>query len=195
MAFYGLGHVFASQGNFTEAIQNFKQASRIRPDKAFISLALGRAMALTGRYDEATTVMLDCTARHPKHIEALYFLGLLFTLNEQYERAVNEFDNALKLLYLEQNATRQEIEKKWLALYDKAYEIENEGKLDQAIGYYEKIIDHQPDFHMARYRLSQIFLSMHDYTKALAIYHIKKAPDRRQEQIVNGYNRWKLSFQ
>ena len=52
-AYFNLGKLFAGQGNFSSAVENFRQALQIQPGLPEIHEQLARALALQGKKEEA----------------------------------------------------------------------------------------------------------------------------------------------
>ncbi len=195
MAHYGLGHTLASQRHFSEAVEQFQKAARLKPDKTRILLYLGRALTKTGNFQEATAVLQDCLAEKPDHHEARFTLGLVFALENNYEIAARHFIDLARQIHLHNPSAPELKNQKAIVLYEQALEMEKKGRIEKALKTYHGILDIQPTFFPALDRICQIYLNKHAYKKALAVLHIK--PERKwlMKNIVSGFNQWKDHFQ
>jgi Tfp pilus assembly protein PilF/mono/diheme cytochrome c family protein len=75
-AHYNLAALLQARGSFTEAIDHFQWAVKLKPDHAVANNALGTALLEAGRYSEAISYFRAATAKRSDYFDAHYNLGL-----------------------------------------------------------------------------------------------------------------------
>jgi Flp pilus assembly protein TadD len=76
-AHYNLGVAFFQRGRTDEAIRQFQEAIRLKPDRAEAHNNLGTALGLTGRTDEAIRQFQEALRLKPDYAEARKNLGVV----------------------------------------------------------------------------------------------------------------------
>ncbi len=95
------GEAFAESGQFYEAIQEYERAITINKNSSLAHFRMGEAMFFQKNYQAAANAFrnaLDGTLE-PKWVEvwAHIYLGKIFDITGQRERAINEYSRALEL--------------------------------------------------------------------------------------------------
>lgn len=115
-----------SNEQYDEAIDYYRRAIRIEPEKADAINNLGLALSAKGQTDEA----LDCYRKvieiNPGHIGTLINLGSLHFNNERYDEAIEFYDKAI-----ETNPRHG------AAYYNKALSLMQKERAEEAIQAYE----------------------------------------------------------
>jgi tetratricopeptide (TPR) repeat protein len=194
MAHYGLGHTLASTGRFPEAVEQFKKAAQLRPDKGPILINLARALTVTGNLDEAILVLQNCVAKKPENQEARFTLGLVLAMGKQYELALKHFHELVRQIQPFDPSAVKSLNQEAKDGYDQAVVMEQNGRIKEAAVMYQEVIDIQPDFLPARDRLSRLYVKKREYQKALAIYQVENDPKRLLQMILSGFDQWKGSW-
>ncbi|MEN6407454.1 MAG: tetratricopeptide repeat protein [Thermoguttaceae bacterium] len=129
-----LGVELARQGRFDEAVVQYREAVRIRPDDAVSFSNLGNAMMAIGRLDEAEPSYEASLRINPDSAETHCNFGVLLTRRGQGDRAASQYESALRLRpdYVE-------------ALANYGNLLARRGQLDRAAACYEKAVQIQPD--------------------------------------------------
>lgn len=105
-AYRGLAmvHLFRERADEVDAaIQNAREAVKLRPDLPDSHTALGEAYYSKGNYDGAAAELNRAIGLRSTDYEAHFFLGWLYYTKENYELAKIEFDEALKFAESENN--------------------------------------------------------------------------------------------
>ena len=80
-----------------EAIRQFQEAIRLKPDHAEAHYNLGTALDSKGQTDEAIPQYQEATRLNPGNADAHYNLGLALASKGQTEEAIRRFEAALKV--------------------------------------------------------------------------------------------------
>jgi len=95
-----IGRIYEQQGAFEEALRIFREEV-LRTEcvnKVKAQVALGRTYLKAGLYGEAAEVLRQALEPEPKYVEALFALGLAETEQKDYEKAIEAFQKAKKIL-------------------------------------------------------------------------------------------------
>lgn len=98
----------------------------------------------------------------PYYPQARYFIGVIYTLREQYPQAIEAFRRVLRAP-AETQEQRQVIELTQLALGRLYYETD---QLDQAAEAYQAVPRTSANFHVALYEIAWVYIRMGDSTRA-----------------------------
>ena len=96
-AYNNLGNALFRKGRVEEAIGDFQEAIRLKPDLAEAYTSLGVALASTGRLDEALGQFRHAIRLKPDYAEAYYDLGIALEQSGEPERALRQFQEAVRL--------------------------------------------------------------------------------------------------
>ncbi len=98
----------------------------------------------------------------PYYPQARYFIGVIYTLREQYPQAIEAFRRVLRSPG-ETEEQREVIELTQLALGRLYYETD---QLDQAVEAYQAVPRTSANFHIALYEIAWVYIRMGDSTRA-----------------------------
>ncbi len=84
-------------GALEMAIRDTKEARRLDPGNHGAYFQLGRALAKSGRYDEALNHYEQSIAIMPENPDAHFNLGYIFLDRKEYASAAREFEEVIKL--------------------------------------------------------------------------------------------------
>jgi tetratricopeptide (TPR) repeat protein len=95
-----VGQIYESQQAYAEAIKVYQDELRYRRGKDILPVlnALGRALHLAGRSDDAIASLGKVIAEDPRYVEALYYLALSHAAANRHTQAVKYFDQANTIL-------------------------------------------------------------------------------------------------
>jgi tetratricopeptide (TPR) repeat protein len=91
-----LGAAFANKGQTDEAIRQYEEAIRLKPDYTNARYNLGVAFYQLGRIDEAIRQFQEVIRLKPDHAEARNNLGSAFGRKGQTDEAIRQFQEALR---------------------------------------------------------------------------------------------------
>jgi cytochrome c-type biogenesis protein CcmH/NrfG len=80
------------RGDFTAAIQAYKQALNLNPDDSDLKLGLARALSLSGHNEESKGVYRQVLSKSPDNADALEGLGSAFLRSDQPIEARSVFE-------------------------------------------------------------------------------------------------------
>jgi tetratricopeptide (TPR) repeat protein len=92
-----LGAAFAKKGQTDEAVRQYEEAIRLKPDYTNARYNLGVAFYQQGRIDEAIRQFQEVIRLKPDHAEAHNNLGSAFGRKGQTDEAIRQFQEALRL--------------------------------------------------------------------------------------------------
>lgn len=96
-AHLALGDVRVELGRLLEAVDAYRQATRLRPKHADAFVRLGAALAACERFDEAEAALEQAAKLTPRDWHALATLGHVRMLRQRWPEAAEAFTAALKL--------------------------------------------------------------------------------------------------
>jgi tetratricopeptide (TPR) repeat protein len=130
----GMGLFLAGQGKNDEAIHQYSEALRIRPDFAEAHNHLGNAYKIQGIPGEAMDHYKEALRIKPEYAEAYYNLGHILAGRGKIADAVKQYSTALKF--------RPEYPE---VHYHLGSALMNQGKIDEAIAHYFKALNNRPN--------------------------------------------------
>src|SRR5499427_444852 len=135
MAHNNLGALLARQGKFTEAIEQYERALRLKPDEAEAYTNLGGVLARQGKLTEAVQNCERALQLEPDYAEAYYNLAVALAAQGKLPEAVKNYERALQLKpdYAE-------------ACNNLGVALSEQGKLAEATKNYERALQLKPDY-------------------------------------------------
>ncbi|MEQ8720656.1 MAG: tetratricopeptide repeat protein [Sandaracinaceae bacterium] len=112
--------------------------------------------------DQARQAFEGVQAGSPYYPQARYFIGVIYTLREQYPQAIEAFRRVLRAP-AETDEQREVIELTQLALGRLYYETD---QLDQAVEAYQAVSRTSTNFDVALYEIAWVYIRMGDSTRA-----------------------------
>jgi len=205
VAHTGLGHFLLDREKFSEAIDHYRRALRIKPSLAKTRSNLGVALARRGALAEAAELFLQVLRVKPDDAEAHNNLGHILLGQGKTAEAVEHFHQALRTKpdYAEahinlgsvlqgQGKTNEAIERYRRALriepdfaeahYNLANALRGQGLLVEAIEHYHRALDIEPDDAMAHYHLGNCLLGQGKIAEGTEQFHqaLRIAPDHAE---------------
>jgi tetratricopeptide (TPR) repeat protein len=93
---FHLGQILTAQRRYSAAVPYLQEAVRMAPSLP-ARLALGSALAGSGRLPEALKTLEELVSAHPESAEAQFTLANLYAKREQYAEAAEAYTRTLKL--------------------------------------------------------------------------------------------------
>ncbi len=158
LPYYERGIVYRSMKEYDKAIDSFNSAMNLNPNKelykkAIISIAQRIAQeadqdAKRQDYNSAIPKYLQAIDYYPQFTQALFNLAKAFYFLTDYENSKKYL-----LLNIEVDSTQDQSFKMLADIYRK------ERNVDQAINYYKRAIDVNPNYYKAYYSLATLYMN------------------------------------
>jgi tetratricopeptide (TPR) repeat protein len=129
-----LGSAFMAQGKPDEAIRQYQQALRLKPEHPLVHYNLGNAFLAQGQTDEAIRQFQEALRLKPDYAKAHNNLGNALARKGQVDEAISQLEEAIRLAPKEADA-----------YYNLANAFVRKGQVDMAIRLYEEAIRLKPD--------------------------------------------------
>jgi Flp pilus assembly protein TadD len=178
-AHYNLGNALDSRGNLTEAINEFREALRSKPDDAETHFVLGAELVKSGQSDEAIEQLKAAIRLKPGYADALNELGNAMDQKGDTEAAIQNCEAAIRLkpdlaeahsnlgaLYgkkgrldeaiIQLQAAARLRNDDPLTFYNLGMALNEKGRTNEAIHQLEQALRLKPDFEAARESLKQL---------------------------------------
>jgi tetratricopeptide (TPR) repeat protein len=144
-AHYNLAALLMRRGEVAEALAQFAQANRIRPNEPTVNNAFGAALLAAGRTEESVTHLTAALNARPDYFDARYNLGNALASLGDFRGALAQFQAAVRINPEDANAEAN--------LGSAFAEI---GDIKQAKLHYERALRLNPNNELARENLQQL---------------------------------------
>lgn len=95
--YYNRGLTLVQKGKLDEAIDQFREAIRIKPEFAIAHRLLGNTLGANGRFEEAIEQFREAIRFDTNNVETHFNLGVALAENEQFQEAASEVLQALRI--------------------------------------------------------------------------------------------------
>jgi tetratricopeptide (TPR) repeat protein len=92
-----LGYDLARRGQYEEALEQFNEALREKPQFVDAMVNVGRILALQGKLDEATTRFEEALRIHPGSVLAQFDLANVHAARGEFDEAIRHYREAIRL--------------------------------------------------------------------------------------------------
>ena len=174
----GSARSFGDQSMFLSMGIERKDRGVFSPEnKGLFNFCYGIILKEKGEFKEAEKKLKEALKERYNEIKVRLQLIDLAIKERKFDKAKKELDSILKL-----------VEEDEIILFIKGYIYSRTGKLDEAIGCYEKILSLNPDCILAKKNLGIILYNKGDYEEALNIFSeiIEKYPEEKDVMINMG---------
>jgi len=159
IAHNNLGNVLEKIGRIPEAIKQYEQALRFKPDYAEAHNNLGNALLRKGQVDEAIVHYQKALEINPDYAEVYYNLGNALLRKGHVDEAMAQYQKALEI-----NPNFAE------AHNDLGNALLRKGQADEAMIQYQKALEINPNYAEAHYDLGNALLQKGQLDEAIAQY-------------------------
>jgi len=150
--YFNIGMAYYNLKNVTQAIKYFDKALEKNPNYYNAHHALGLIYSQQKNYNAAIKHLKQTIRLNKKDVDSYAHLGANFMALKQYEQAESYFKSA---------ATKSPQNK--ALVYNTAYALKLQGKYQEAIPYYLKTIECDPEFEHANLGLAKSYLAIGDF--------------------------------
>lgn len=159
VAHANLGVVFGRQGRTSDAIAEYSEALRIKPDYLEAQRLIAFELANGGRISEAISHLNEALRIKPDDAEAHNNMGSLLARQGKVSEGITHYVEAVRI-----NPDYAE------AHYNLGFFLAQQGKVDSAIAQYSEALRIKPDYADARLNLGNLLVSQGRMNEALAQY-------------------------
>jgi tetratricopeptide (TPR) repeat protein len=142
---YDLGLALGQTGRIQEAISEFEQALRIRPDYVQAHANMGIVLAQAGRIQEAISEFEQALRLQPNYVQAHVNMGIILEQTGKVQEAIGHYEQALRI-----EPDSAEVR------YNLGMALSGLGKRQEAMEQLEQALRIKPDFTAARNALAQL---------------------------------------
>jgi tetratricopeptide (TPR) repeat protein len=162
-----LGYSYRHLGRYSESIEEYQEAIRLKSDLATAHLGLGDVYYYnTKQYAEAAQAYKRGLSISPNNAQAFYNLAWCYNDLERYTEAVAELRNAIRL-----NAEYPE------AYNELGYALHQLQRYGEAVQQYQTAIRQKANYASAHYNLGMSFVALNNRNAALEQYRILQRID------------------
>jgi tetratricopeptide (TPR) repeat protein len=204
-----MGFALAQTGRLEEAIRQYEQALRIKPDLTEAHYNLGVALGQAGQMQEAIKHLEQAVRMEPDYPDAHYNLGAALEQMGRIEAAIGHYEQALRIKpdYAEAHCNlgtalwlagrMPEAIEHWEqavrmepdypdAHYNLGVALMQSGRIPDAIGHYEQALRVKPDFAEAHYNLGNALMQSGRMPEAME--HLQQALRIKPDYVEAHYN-------
>jgi tetratricopeptide (TPR) repeat protein len=159
LAHYNLGMALGKKGRMDEAISQYQEAIRLKPDYAEAISKLGTALGEEGRTDEAISQLQEAIRLKPDYADAYNSLGTALCTKGRMDEAIRQYQEAIRL--------KPDFAE---ACYNLGTALFRMGQIDEAIRQYREAIRLKPDYAEAHYNLGVAWAAKGHLDEAISSY-------------------------
>lgn len=149
--FYDIGMENSKNAEYSEAIDAFEHAIKLKPDYAEAHFGLGNVYYSLHRYTEAIDEYKNAVEAKPEYFDAHVTLGVVSSMLSRYDEAIDAFKKAVKIK--PKNAE---------AFYNLGNIYMEVERYKEAAGAFEKAIELRPELAEAHYNLGICYLKLRE---------------------------------
>jgi Tfp pilus assembly protein PilF len=164
-AYYKLGIFYLENGNYRQAISEFRRALDMNPDDPNYYFSMGTAYSLEGEDEAAIKELKTALRLDPKYSEAHNNLGYIYAKKKRWAEAIAEFKAAL---------ANPDYGRPYSPHLNLAQCYLEQGDLETSIEEYRQALNSKPDSEIAHSGLARVYfrkgemdLAVEEYEKAL----------------------------
>jgi tetratricopeptide (TPR) repeat protein len=151
-----LGVVFASEGKFREASDEFGRALRANPRYGLCHSDLGSVLQSQGRTEEAIHEYQEALRWQPDLVRPRYNIGCILAAQGRFSEAIEQYQDALRM-----EPYASEVRN------NLGVALASSGKLDEAITQFRRAVELRPDFVEAQVNLGHALAKQMNFPEAI----------------------------
>ncbi|MBC8233878.1 tetratricopeptide repeat protein [bacterium] len=165
--YYLLGTIYADLGDYDAAISNVQKALEMAPYVSEYAARLAIIFDEKGMYGQAIAQYTEAVKKEPA--ASLYGrLGLLYLLQEDFEKAVQCYHSGLRL-----NARSSALRQNILAAYHRwGFKLINEERYSEALKVFDMALIYSPFSYILHYDRAIAYSGAKQYEKSIAQYKL-----------------------
>lgn len=165
--YYNLGVIYSKNSAYYKSNDYLKKAEELSPNDDYILLQMGNNYEKLEDYQNAINCYSKAVELNPFKIESLNNLGYIYyQYYKNYVKAAHYYEKALELIDKTDTKTAYAIYNNVANIYYTQRNIEN------AIKYYQKAYELNPDDHISSYNYGKTLILNGDYINGFNIYDI-----------------------
>jgi tetratricopeptide (TPR) repeat protein len=184
MAHNNLGDALFQMGRMAEAIDNYQEVVRLKPEFAAAHYYLGNALARTGRPTEAIAQYEQALRIKPGYVKARNDLGAALVDAGRLPEAIDQYEQALRI-----KPDTPEI------YYNLGIALARAGRSPEAVARYEEALRIKPNYPEAQNNLGAVFAAAGRFAEATVHYEqaLRLRPDYAEAHNNLGYVLFKIA--
>jgi len=190
-AYHSLGHIFAANGDFDQAVAQFQKALQINPNRKITQKDLARLLAYQGKFKQSEKYLKQLLEDQPDYGAGHYIFGIVLAMQNRNEEALAHLTKGFR-----QHPRYQEISRIRHAS-DEVRGLYTQGLQDAAADHQSKariafdhILEIDRNYHPARVGLADIMISEKCDQCALKLYFEQLSNTYLKELLAAGYQKW-----
>jgi tetratricopeptide (TPR) repeat protein len=157
--FHSSGYKYATQGNYTAAIENYNKAIKLQSNDSSLYYNRGMAFKNIQEYQAALLEFTKAIKLKPQDAGCYYMRGVVNIFLEDFSAALNDYN---KVIELRSNGAG--------AFANRAYVHEKMKNFSQSLADYRKAIEIDPKFATAYFYLGGLFEELNRFDEAEQAY-------------------------
>ena len=163
LAYYTIGYTYDLMGMPESAVPEYEKAVQFDEGSYLIHLRLGAGYARLGMLAKAQEQLLLVQQFNPKDLQSHYLLALIYSTQQQYEKAAVEYEHILNEF--------SKVEPQNIEIYGYLGQLYySQKKYDKAIEQFEKILKIDTQNADVMYLLGSIYLDVQRKDEAIALF-------------------------
>ena len=157
---YLRGDVYSCAEQFDLAIEQYRQAVKLRPDFIKARSNLAEVLAQEGKYTEAIEHYVEVLRLRPDLPDIYSNLGRVYAQQDKYELAIQNYNESLRLKpdYLP-------------AINNLGTVLKKQGKVSEAIKEWKKALEIEPDYPHVHFNMGAVMAEQGKYDEAVSHYN------------------------
>jgi tetratricopeptide (TPR) repeat protein len=168
IAHNNLGVLLVAKGQTVEAIRQYQEAIRLKPDYADAQINLGVALSTKGQNDEALHQFQEAVRLSPDYASAHYNLGIALDEKGQIDEAISQYQEAIRL-------DPEHV----LAHNNLGIAFGRKDQIDEAASQFQEAVRLSPDYAKAHYNFGMALGRKGQFDEAIRQFQeaLRLAPD------------------